>query len=217
MNLAAQLSFAFAARSIRALVVQGAGPHFCTGGRYDKKASIHSPWWVKACGLYGSGYIFDLIRSVPILSVSVLHGSSIGGGLLLGLASDHRVSTVGALFRLGVAPYGLSPVVMATRILPMLLGFRFSTKMYVEDMFVDARRAVASKIIYHSLPDPQTAREHALSHAVVGRHPGSPSATIERHARHFSQETLFNTETGETINSDLSSNSSPPSLIKHMA
>ena len=79
----------------------------------------------------------------------------------------------------------------------MLLGFRFSTKMYVEDMFVDARRAVASKIIYHSLPDPQTAREHALSHAVVGRHPGSPSATIERHARHFSQETLLNTEASD--------------------
>jgi enoyl-CoA hydratase/carnithine racemase len=35
-KLAARLSFAFAARSVRTLVLQGAGPHFCTGGRYDK-------------------------------------------------------------------------------------------------------------------------------------------------------------------------------------
>ena len=126
-KLAARLSFAFAARSIRALVVQGAGPHFCTGGRYDKKASTYSPWWMKARGPYGSGYVLDQIRSASILSVSVLHGSSIGGGLLLGLSADHRVSTTGAVFRLGVAPYGLSPVVMATRVLPMLLGSRFST------------------------------------------------------------------------------------------
>ena len=126
-KLAARLSFAFSARSIRALVVQGAGPHFCTGGRYDKKASTYSPWWMKARGPYGSGYVLGQIRSASILSVSVLHGSSIGGGLLLGLSADHRVSTTGAVFRLGVAPYGLSPVVMATRVLPMLLGSRFST------------------------------------------------------------------------------------------
>ena len=135
-KLAVQLSFAFAARSIRALVVQGAGPHFCTGGRYDKKALAHSPWWVKARGLYGSGYILDRIRSTAILSVSVLHGSSIGGGLLLGLTADHRVSTTGAVFRLGVAPYGLSPVVMATGVLPVILGSHLSTRMYVEDMSV---------------------------------------------------------------------------------
>ena len=70
------------------------------------------------------------------MSVSVLHGSLIGGGLLLGVTADHRVATKNAVFRLGVAPYGLSPVVMATKILPMLLGGRLSTRMYVEDISI---------------------------------------------------------------------------------
>ena len=135
-NLAACLSSAFASRSIWALVLQAAGPHFCTGGRYDKKASARPPWWAKALGVYGSGYILDRIRNSSILTVSVLHGSSIGGGFLLGLAADHRVATNNAVFRLGVAPYGLSPVLMATRVLPMLFGSRLSKRMYVEDMLV---------------------------------------------------------------------------------
>ena len=111
-----------ASLSARALVLRGAGPHFCTGGRYDKKASPSLPWWVKNQGIYGSGLLLNQIRGASIYSISVLHGSSIGGGLLLGLASDHRLATSSATFRLSVAPYGLSPVVMATVVLPQLSG-----------------------------------------------------------------------------------------------
>lgn len=119
-------------------MLQAAGQHFCTGARYDKRAQTPPAWWAKTHGLYGVGYILDRIRNAPILTTSVLHGSSIGGGLLLGLTADHRVTTLNAVFRLGVAPYGLSPVVMATTVLPMLLGTRFSTRMYVEDLSANA-------------------------------------------------------------------------------
>ena len=69
----------------------------------------------------------DQLRAAPLASFTVLHGSSIGGGLLLGLTADHRVATENATFRLGVAPYGLSPVVMATQVLPMLVGRSYAT------------------------------------------------------------------------------------------
>ena len=95
------------------------------------------------------------------MTVSVLHGSSIGGGFLLGLAADNRVATANAVFRLGVAPYGLSPVVMATRALPMLLGSRLSARIYVEDMSVGTKFAVRSGIVDRSLPDIRAAREYA--------------------------------------------------------
>ena len=126
-NLGRCLTAAFASKEIQALVLQAAGPHFCTGGRYDKKASSLPPWWIKAQGIYGSGYLLDRIRSASIFSISVLQGSSIGGGLLLGLATDHRIATRSATFRLGVAPYGLSPVVMATAVLPGLVGHSLSS------------------------------------------------------------------------------------------
>lgn len=203
-KLAARLSFAFAARSVRALVLQGAGPHFCTGGRYDKQASTHPSWWAKAHGLCGSGCLLDRIRSAPIFSVSVLHGSSIGGGLLLGLVADHRVATSSAVFRLGVAPYGLSPVVMATRVLPMLLGSRFSTRAYVEDLIVDVRCAEASNVVCRALPSLRAAREYALFRVFVGRRVSWTSAAIEKHGQHFVRETLLNVEASETVNENLS-------------
>ena len=103
-NLGQCLTAAFAATKIRALVLQATGPHFCTGGRYDKTASSLPPWWIKAQGVYGSGCLLGRIRSATIFSTSVLQGSSIGGGLLLGLATDHRIATHSAIFRLGVAP-----------------------------------------------------------------------------------------------------------------
>jgi len=41
------------------VVLQATGPHFCTGGRYDKKASSLPPWWIKAQGVYGSGHLLN--------------------------------------------------------------------------------------------------------------------------------------------------------------
>ena len=124
--------------AVRALILQAAGPHFCTGGRYDKRTMRSSLWWLKINGSCCFGYTLDQFRSAPVLTISLLHGSSIGGGLLLGLAADYRAATPGAIFRLGVAPYGLSPIVMATKALPLLIGGCFSTRMYVEDLPVDA-------------------------------------------------------------------------------
>ena len=94
-SLAEKVSFALASRTVRALVLQASGPHFCTGGRYEKKQLPRAPlpWWLKARGICGTGHVFDRVRTTPVLSFSVLHGSSIGGGLLLGLAADHRVAT----------------------------------------------------------------------------------------------------------------------------
>ena len=154
-SLAEALSFAFASRTIRALVLWGAGPHFCTGGRYEKKhlAQVSAPWWVGARGICGSGRILDRIRAASVVSTSVLHGSSIGGGLLLGLTADRRVATGRATFRLGVAPYGLSPIVMATQVLPALVGRAFSSRMYAEDLSVDRQCVVELGIADHLHPD----------------------------------------------------------------
>ena len=158
--LAERVSSVSVSRTVRALVLQAAGPHFCTGGRYEKKQLTQAPppWWLKTCGILGTGHVFDRIRTASVLSFSVLHGSSIGGGLLLGLAADHRVATKNASFRLGVAPYGLSPVVMATKVLPQLVGGSCATRMYIEDLTVDTELATGSGIADHVLPNSQSAR-----------------------------------------------------------
>ena len=71
----------------------------------------------------------------------------------LGLASDHRLATASATFRLGVAPYGLSPVLMATTVLPCFAGQRVATEMYVNDLSMDALYMTASGLVDDILVD----------------------------------------------------------------
>ena len=142
--------------------------------------------------------MLDRIRSASILSISVLHGSSIGGGLLLGLAADYRAATRNAVFRLGVAPHGLSPVVMATKVLPMLLGSRLSTRMYADDTTLGTEFAVRSGVVSQSLPDRQNAREYGLCSLA-----GAILASIQYDAPHFIQETLFNAESSDAVSESL--------------
>ena len=94
------------ASTARAVVLQASGPHFCTGGRYAGKPGA-APWWLKARGVYGPSVVLDAFRRLPLASTTVCHGTSVGGGFLLGIAADLRVSTVSARFRLGVSPHGL--------------------------------------------------------------------------------------------------------------
>lgn len=204
--LAEKVSSASASRTVRALVLRAAGPHFCTGGRYEKKQLTRTPlsWWLGARGICGTGRVFDRIRTAPVLSFSILHGSSIGGGLLLGLAADHRVATRNATFRLGVAPYGLSPVVMATKVLPMLVGGAYASRMYVEDLGVDREDVIESGVAEYPLPDAWTARRLVETSARVGsRTFASSSMAIAHHARHHCQESFLDVEAGHIVSEGL--------------
>ncbi|EGB10597.1 hypothetical protein AURANDRAFT_14410, partial [Aureococcus anophagefferens] len=135
------------ASTARAVVLQASGPHFCTGGRYAGKPGA-APWWLKARGVYGPSVVLDAYRRLPLASTTVCHGTSVGGGFLLGIAADLRVSTVSARFRLGVSPHGLTPVLSATVILPEMIGGSLAVRLYVEDALLDAEAARGSGIVH---------------------------------------------------------------------
>ena len=67
----------------------------------------------------------------------------------MGLTADHRIATDHATFRLGVAPYGLSPIVMATQVLPVLAGRPFSIRMYAEDLLINRDSVVELGLADH--------------------------------------------------------------------
>ena len=87
------------------MVVGGAGRAFCSG--MDRTAM--------AAGTIGEAFYRHWIRALncledmPKVSVGVLHGYSIGGGLQLGLACDVRLATDDAVLGLGASRHGIIP------------------------------------------------------------------------------------------------------------
>jgi enoyl-CoA hydratase/carnithine racemase len=178
--------------SARGLVLQAAGPHFCTGGRYDAASQGKVPQWV-----HGSGLVLDRIRTAPLRSTSVLHGASIGGGLLLGLAADRRVCTPRAVLRLGVAPHGLSPIVRATDAVPRTVGFGVAAQMYLADHELDAQQALASGCVHRISSDAAAARRFARRDA------SASGRSVEATDARLIQETLLNGEASGAVSEAL--------------
>ena len=87
------------------VVVRGRGRAFSSG--MDRTAlaggRIGEPfyrYWIRA---------LNLLEDMPKVSVAVLHGYSIGGGLQLALACDLRIATDDAVLGLGATRHGIIP------------------------------------------------------------------------------------------------------------
>src|SRR3989442_15458143 len=87
------------------VIVRGAGRAFCSG--MDRTAL--------ASGSIGEAFYrhwsraLDCLEDMPKITVAVLHGYSIGGGLQLALACDLRLATDDAILGLGATRHGLVP------------------------------------------------------------------------------------------------------------
>ena len=87
-RLAAHAEAAAADSQVKLVVVRGAGRAFCSG--MDRSALSAGPigetffrHWIRA---------LNCLEDMPKLSVAVLHGHAIGGGLQLSLACDLRIA-----------------------------------------------------------------------------------------------------------------------------
>ena len=88
-----------------AIVLRGAGRAFCSGMDRTAMAAgeIGEPFyrfWIRA---------LNRLEDTPKVSVAVLHGYSIGGGLQLAVACDLRLATTDAVVGLGASRHGIIP------------------------------------------------------------------------------------------------------------
>lgn len=104
-TLAAHVEAAARDPAVLLVVVRGAGRAFCSG--MDRTAlaggSIGEPFyrhWIRA---------LNGLEDMPKISLAVLHGHAIGGGLQLALACDLRLSTDDAVLGLGATRHGIIP------------------------------------------------------------------------------------------------------------
>jgi enoyl-CoA hydratase/carnithine racemase len=154
---------------VTAVVVRGTGRAFCSG--MDRTAlaagTVGEPFfrhWIRA---------LNCLEDMPKVSMAVLHGYSIGGGLQLALACDLRLATADAVIGLGATRHGLVPDGAVLR-LARVIGLGRAKELALLNDDLSAAQAQAIGLVNWVSPAPDL--EAALARILVKLRSSSPTA-----------------------------------------
>ena len=161
-----------AERSVRAVIVTGAGRGFCAGldlhgyGAAPGDEGDDEPRNRLANQQHMSSLILEL-RALPQPVIAAVNGPAAGFGLALALGCDIRYAAAEAVFRVAFLNIGVSNCDMGTSwLLPRLIGASRSHELMLTGRRFDAEEAlriglVADVVPGGSLPGPCTGGGHA--------------------------------------------------------
>ncbi|MBB5939926.1 enoyl-CoA hydratase family protein [Streptomyces zagrosensis] len=128
-DLLAELS---RARSVRALVLAGAGRGFCSGGDVDEIIGATLGMETDALLDFNrmTGQVVRALRECPFPVIAAVHGIAAGAGAVLALAADFRVADPTARFAFLFTKVGLCGGDMgAAYLLPRIVGLGHATRL----------------------------------------------------------------------------------------
>ena len=160
-------------RSLRAVILRGAGANFCAGG--DIKDMAHArgaepgPDGVDplAAGNRSFGAMLTRIEAAPQAVIAVLEGAVMGGGFGLCCVSDLAIACPSARFRLPETSLGIPPAQIAPFIVRRL-GLTHARRLAVTGGALDPAEALALGLV-HVLADmsPETGLEAQLARVLA--------------------------------------------------
>ena len=137
----------------RAVLIRGAGKHFCAGGDLAAMRASNDP----------SGYIHELastagegveaLRTMAKPVLAQLRGAVAGGGVGLSLGADVRIAGESTRFSLAFLKVGLSPDMGSTWSLPRLIGRARAFEMAYSSNAVVAAEALRIGLVNRVVPD----------------------------------------------------------------
>lgn len=119
-------------KTVRAVVLTGAGRGFCAGGDLDyirdarTRKSVHDLQELLKLGRE----MCLAIAGMPKLVIAAVNGPAAGGGMSLALACDLRIASERASFTHAFGQVGLYPDFGATFFLPRLVGLARASEMF---------------------------------------------------------------------------------------
>ena len=151
----------------RAVLLRGAGTHFCAGGditMFGELIGLSPDERGKA--LYeivdGLHPLLTGLRRMPKPVVAAVHGAAAGFGLSLVLAADLALAAEDTVFTSGYIHLGTSPDGAMTMTLPRIVGLKRAAElMFLGDRF-DAQRALELGLINRMVP-PATLEAEAMA------------------------------------------------------
>lgn len=166
---------------VRAVVVTGAGSHFCAGGDFAfiEENTRLSREVVEARMLRFYGAFLGLLN-LPVPTCAAVSGSAIGAGLCLALACDLRIGARTARLGARFLHVGLHPGMGATLLVPHVAGAAAAAELLYGGAVLQAERAAALGLLNQVVPasDLESAVDRALS-PILSAAPLALGQTVE--------------------------------------
>ncbi|CAI8758874.1 isohexenylglutaconyl-CoA hydratase [Pseudomonas sp. IT-P2] len=146
-------------RSIRALVLSGAGGHFCAGGDIKDMANARaqgSDAYRELNRVFGS--LLEEAQHAPQVLITVLQGAVLGGGFGLACVSDIAIADHQAQFGLPETSLGLLPAQIAPFVVQRI-GLTETRRLALTAARFDGHQARRLGLVHFVEQDPQALAE----------------------------------------------------------
>jgi enoyl-CoA hydratase/carnithine racemase len=168
-------------RTLRAVVLHGEGPSFCSGLDFPQVTRqpsriLHAFFMGGARGTNRFQEVCWAWRRLPLPVLAVLHGHCYGGGLQLALAADFRFATPDCELSVLEAKWGLIPDMSGSITLRELLPIDQAKRLAMTGKMIDGREALSMNLVTQVADDPMAEAE-ALVESLLERSPDSVAAT----------------------------------------
>jgi enoyl-CoA hydratase/carnithine racemase len=167
------------ARGVRAVVLHGEGPSFCSG--LDIASVMSAQQGVESADgdLLNVPNNFQRVAydwvTLPVPVIAAIHGNCLGGGLQIALGADIRFATPGSRLSVMEGKWGLIPDMSITRTLPRLVGIDVAKELTYTARVFSGEDAASLGIVTHLSDDPLAAA-HELATEIAGRSPDAVRA-----------------------------------------
>lgn len=165
---------------VRAVVLSGSGPSFCSGLDFAGFRAMAEPGRLpdelrapdepigpaRALGQQAA-YVW---AEIPVPVIAAVHGAAFGGGLQVALGADIRIVAPDASLSVMEIRWGLIPDMTGTQLLPELVGRDVAKELTFTGRVISGEEAVALGLATRASADPHaTARE--LATEITGKNP----------------------------------------------
>ncbi len=153
---------------VRAVVLHGEGPSFCSGidvsSGFSSENGVADPReaLLEAVPNRYQRVAHDWVTlSVPV--IAAIHGNCLGGGLQIALGADIRIATPDARLSVMEVRWGLVPDMSITQTLPRLVGIDVAKELTFTGRVFDGEEALRLGVVTRLSSDPMAAaRELAV-------------------------------------------------------
>jgi enoyl-CoA hydratase/carnithine racemase len=164
---------------VRAVVLRGAGPSFCSGLDLGAAAAGELDFAVLTGSREGPANLAQSTsygwREMPVPVIAAIHGACFGGGLQIALGADVRIATRDARLSVMEVKLGLVPDMALTAALPRLVREDVARELTYTARVVDGEEAAALGLVSR-VADDSAGAARELATAIAARSPDAVRA-----------------------------------------